>query len=53
MVPVNGRPGYPLPYALVGKNPNEGLTLTIKVIILSQAKKACPLWRKLLFCSNA
>src|SRR3954462_14442561 len=42
-----------LTYAAIGKNLNEGLTLTIKVIILSQAKKTCPLRRKLLFCSHA
>src|SRR3954464_7088518 len=52
-IPANGSLDGSLSYARVGKNLNEALTLTIKVIIVSQAKKTCPLWRKLLFCSHA
>ena len=51
-------PGYaqaraPPPYAKIGENLNEALTLTINFIILSQTEKACPSTRKLLFFSNA
>jgi hypothetical protein len=45
--------GTTSPYAKIGENPNEALTLAINLIIVSQTEKACRSPRKLLFFSNA